>query len=138
MNVKFPIKIIIQDNKFRATTTLEQLNTRAKTISYDLNYIEIDYDSMVKTIQYLFSQTHGKKINLRIYWLIGEHIDSFLNRLDRIGYYLVAQDLTIGKSLGISKSTIYRIRALRKKFENPVDIDPKMLWSDYLKKEKSN
>ncbi len=137
MTGKFPLKIIKQDNKFRAATSFQEIQKRAKHIRQDLTYIESDYEILMTAIQKtleLAEKENSKRIDARFYWLIGDYILSFLSRVDSLGYYLLEQNTTIGKHLGVSKTTIYRILVLRRKIEAPVFIDPDVPWTKYIRK----
>ncbi|MCM8789361.1 MAG: hypothetical protein NC907_06200 [Candidatus Omnitrophica bacterium] len=135
--VKLPLKIIKKDSKYKAITSIQELQSGVKNVRKNLTYIEDDYEILITTIRRileLLSKEKSGRIDARFYWLIGDYIISFLNRIDSLGYYIPEQNATIGKCTGVSETTIYRIVSLRKKIGNLSFIDPDIPWTKYLGK----
>ncbi len=134
MKKKFPIKIIENKNRLSATTSIDQLQEKKKNIRQDLSYIETDYNTLISTVKSLLlksEKSKNDKKDPRIYWLIGEYISVFLKRIDHLDYYLLLQNKTLGKSIGVSESSIEKIMSFYKKFTSIALVDPSLPWSKY-------
>ncbi len=133
MKSKFPVKIVKQNNQFRATTSISQLKEKTCNIRQDLSYIAIDYSVLISTIQVFLGLLNNSKCkkNPRIFWVIGDYIIAFLKRMDQLGYYLVQQNTTLGKSIGISESSVEKVISFYKRFSNIKLIDPSISWAKY-------
>ena len=93
-----------------------------------------DYSVTVKIIENILKgikENKGKRVNPRFYWLIGDLVLVFLSRIDSLGYYVVDQNDTLGKSVGLSGSSIRRIIAFRRRFSDIALVDPGIAWSEY-------
>ena len=99
-----------------------------------MSHIEFDYLVTVKVIKDIWKTVQegkGKKIDPRVYWLIGDRLMAFLRRIDNLGFYLVDQNKTLGESIGMSGSSVSRITAFRRRFPDIAQVDPGILWSEY-------
>jgi hypothetical protein len=72
-----------------------------------------------------------KKADPRLYWLIGENIIRFIERLNDLGFYLLKQNITFAADIGISESSIGKIISFRKRFSKISMLDQKISWSKY-------
>ena len=66
-----------------------------------------------------------------MYWLVGDNILRFLNRIDDVGFYLMHQNRTLRRDIGIGGSSVNKIIAFRKRFPNISKVDPAIPWSKY-------
>ena len=133
---KFPLKIVKDklNNRHKAATSIDKLNDETKNIQQELSFIETDYTILLSNILGLLSEAamrSKKKADPRLYWLIGENIIRFIERLDDLGFYLLRQNKTFAADIGISESSIGRIISFRKKFSKISSLDPKISWSKY-------
>ncbi len=131
-NPKLPLIIVRQSDKLKATTSVDTLYDDRKKIRHDLDFIERDYTLLTKTIKEIHSSSKlRKKSDPRDYWLIGEYIISFLQRLDSLGFYLNKQNATIARDTSTSESSIEKILSFRRRFPSISSIDPAIPWSHY-------
>ena len=133
---RFPLKIIKDklNNRHKAATSIDKLNDETKNIQQELNFIETDYTILLSYIRGLLSEAamrSKKKTDPRLYWLIGENIIRFIERLDDLGFYLLGQNKTFAADIGISESSVGRIISFRKRFSKISMLDPKISWSKY-------
>ncbi len=134
MKDRFPLRILEQDGRYKATTSVIELQSKSRRIRQDMGYIEFDYTVMVKAIRNIWKEARhrkGKKADPRTYWLVGEYMYLFLDRIDSLGYYLVNQNETLGKSIGFSETSVRRIIAFRRRFPDIVRVDPGVPWAEY-------
>ncbi|HAA84971.1 MAG TPA: hypothetical protein DCE14_01290 [Kosmotogaceae bacterium] len=134
MKDKLPVRILEQNGRIKVTTSVSQLNSKSGSIRQDMGYIEFDYSVTVKIIEDILKgikENKGKRVDPRFYWLIGDLVLVFLSRIDSLGYYMVDQNDTLGKSVGLSGSSIRRIIAFRRRFSDIALVDPGIAWSEY-------
>ncbi len=134
MNEKFPIKMVIKDrerNLIKAVTSVEMIKEETD-IRIGLIFIETDYISLVSRIR-MIKETidEQKKIDPRLYWLIGETILIFLRHLDEMGFYLLHQNKTFARDTGISESSIEKILIFIRRFNELGEINPEISWNKY-------
>lgn len=99
-----------------------------------MGYVEFDYTVMVYAIQNIWKEVRhrkNKKADPRVYWLAGDHMHLFLDKIDSLGFYLVDQYETLGKSIGFSETSVRRIIAFRRRFPDIVRVDPAVPWAEY-------
>ncbi len=133
---KFPLKIIKDKltGRYKAATSIDKLNDETKNIRRELSFIETDYTILLGDIRGLLSDAamrSKKKADPRLYWLIGENIIRFIERLDDLGFYLLKQNITFAADIGISESSIGKIISFRKRFSKISMLDQKISWSKY-------
>lgn len=135
MKDKFPIKILIsnhQKGRFKVTTSIDNISKSNINIRQELAYLESDYSVLMKTIQDTIAfSSKGKKTDPRLYWLIGEYINRFLERIDDMGYYLIKQNSTIARDIGVSESSIKKIVSFRNRFSKLSMVNPTIPWVKY-------
>lgn len=136
MNRKFPLKIIKDkiNNKHKAATSLDKINEGARNIKEELHYIESDYTILIGNIcQLLYQIRKGskKKADPRLYWLIGDNLIRFIERIGDLGFYLLKQNKTFAVDAGISESSISKIIFFRKRFPKISMLDLNISWSKY-------
>ena len=133
---KFPLKIIKDKltGRYKAATSIDKLNDETKNIRRELSFIETDYTILLGDIRGLLSEAamrSKKKADPRLYWLIGENIIRFIERLNDLGFYLLKQNITFAAEIGISESSIGKIISFRKRFSKISMLDQKISWSKY-------
>jgi hypothetical protein len=133
---KFPLKIIKDKltGRYKAATSIDKLNDETKNIRRELSFIETDYTILLGDIRGLLSEAtmrSKKKADPRLYWLIGENIIRFIERLDDLGFYIVKQNKTFAADIGMSESSIGKIISFRKRFSKISMLDQKISWSKY-------
>jgi hypothetical protein len=135
MKVKYPLKMVVSDQSkghIKATTSLESLNDSSKNIQQELNYLERDYSILVEVIREIMDiSSQQKKVDPRLYWLIGDNIIRFLERINDLGFYLMQQNKTFARDVQISESSVEKIIAFRRRFEKLSIIDPEISWANY-------
>ena len=140
---KYPLKIIKDKitGICKAATSIAKLNDETKNIRRELSFIEADYAVLLNDIKGLLSEAakrSKKKTDPRLYWLIGENILRFIERLDDIGFYIVKQNKTFAADIGISQSSITKIISFRKKISKISTLDPNISWSKYRDNKAAN
>ncbi len=131
---RLPLRILEQDGRYKATTSVIELQSKSRRVRQDMGYVEFDYAVMVKAIQDIWKEAQdrkGKKADPRVYWLVGDYMYLFLHRIDNLGYYLVDQNETLGKSIGFSETSVRRVIAFRRRFPNIARVDPGIPWAEY-------
>ncbi|RZV40562.1 MAG: hypothetical protein EVJ48_01190 [Candidatus Acidulodesulfobacterium acidiphilum] len=133
---KFPLKIIKDKltGRYKAATSIDKLNDETKNIRRELSFIETDYTILLGDIRGLLSEAtmrSKKKADPRLYWLIGENIIRFIERLNDLGFYLLKQNITFAADIGMSESSIGKIISFRKRFSKISMLDQKISWSKY-------
>lgn len=134
MKDRLPVRILEQNGRIKATTSVSQLKSKSGSIRQDMGYIEFDYSVTTKVVENIWKgiQEHkGKKVDPRVYWLAGDYMLVFLRRIDSLGYYLVDQNETLGKSIGFSETSVRRIIAFRRRFPDIARVDPAISWVKY-------
>jgi hypothetical protein len=135
MKFKYPLKIIKgeqEENRFKATTSIDMLKEESRKVRRDLSYLEIDYCILIGNIKNtLLKLSENKKIDPRLYWLVGENIVNFLERIDDIGFYLMHQNSTIARDVEISESSIKKIISFRRRFLKLSMINLSVPWKKY-------
>ncbi len=133
---KYPLKIIKDKitGRCKAATSIDKLNDETKNIRQELSFIETDYTVLLNGIKGLLSEAvirNKKKTDPRLYWLLGENIIHFIERLDDLGFYIVKQNKTLAADIGMSESSIGKIISFRKRFSKISMLDPNISWSKY-------
>mgnify|MGYP001087817623 CR=1 FL=1 len=132
MKEKYPLKIIrTENNIFKAATSINKFNDNTKNIRQELSFVEIDYTVTIESVHRLLGFSSKKRVDTHLYWLIGNAILQFFERLSELGFYLIQQNQTIARDIGISKSSISRILSFRKRFPKVSMIDPTIPWAKY-------
>lgn len=135
MKDRFPLRIVTSDqpkNRFKATTSIDKVNEKSKNIRQELAYVQEDYSVLIKTIQDTIAvSSQSKRIDPRLYWLVGDHITRFLERIDDIGFYFMQQNRTLARDIGVSKSYITKIVSFRRRFSKLSMVDPAIPWAKY-------
>ena len=132
MRDKFPLRIIEGNNQFKAATSIDKLKENSSNIRQELSYLELDYTILVKTVRKTMSMSsESKKLDPRVFWLVGDHILNFVKRIDDLGYYLLQQNQTLSKSMGISQSSLRKILSFRKRFSTISLVNPEISWAKY-------
>lgn len=131
-NQKLPLKIAKHGGTIKATTLVDTLYENRRNIRHELDYVEHDYTALTNVLRELHSHSKtARKYDPRSFWLIGDYIISFLQRLDSLGYYLVKQNETIARDISISESSLEKILSFRKRFPFISLVDPTIPWSQY-------
>jgi hypothetical protein len=131
---KFPIKILKgnQKDKFKVTTSLDNISRRSANMRQELSYLEEDYSLLIRIIRdVIFLSSKSKRADPRLFWLAGEYIYRFLERIDNMDFYLIKQNITIARDVGVSESSIKKILAFRKRFEKLSMVNPSIPWTKY-------
>ncbi len=134
MKNKYPIKISISDKpkkNYIISTSIETLHS-SMNLRLELNFIENDYLFLIEALKRILSTlSKEKKKDPRLFWLIGDFINKYLDRLSDLGYYLMNQNKTISRDIEISESSIEKIMAFRGRFPKISSVDPLILWEKY-------
>ncbi|MFH0796070.1 MAG: hypothetical protein V2A65_03325 [Candidatus Omnitrophota bacterium] len=132
MKDKLPLKILIQKDRFKAATSLEILGGESRNIRQDLAYIEKDYSLLIKSIQEVIAvATQNRRVDPRLYWLVGDNIVRFLERIDNLGFYLVQQTSVLARSVATSESFLQTLISFRLRFSNIFLVNPAIPWTKY-------
>jgi hypothetical protein len=135
MKDKFPLKIVLTDqqkNRFKATTSIDVLNKMSKNIRRELGYLEADYSILTRTARdTIVVSSQRRKADPRLYWLIGDNILRFLERIDDVGFYLLNQNSTLARDLEVSESSIKKLVSFRRRFPKLSLVNPAIPWAKY-------
>lgn len=135
MKQKFPVKIVLigeQKKRFSASTSIDILSEKGRNVRQELEYIEQDYSILIENIRHIIAiSSQNKKTDPRLYWLVGEAIIRFLERMDDIGFYLLEQNTTLSRDIGISESSIKKIVSFRIRFSKLRMVNPTIPWTKY-------
>ena len=132
MKDKLPLKILIQKDRFKAATSLEILGGESKNIRQTLVYLEKDYSILIKFIQEAIAvSTQNRRVDPRLYWLAGDNIVRFLERIDALGFYLTQQTSILARSIATSESFIQTLISFRLRFSNISMVNPTISWTKY-------
>ncbi len=132
MKEKLPLKILIQKDRFKAATSLEILAGESKNIRQTLVYMEKDYSLLIKLIRDAIAvSAQGKRVDPRLYWLVGDNIVRFLGRIDVLGFYLAQQISVLARSIETSESFIQTLISFRMRFSNISLVNPAISWTKY-------
>jgi len=134
MKSKYPINITILDKPEKSyiiSTSIETLHN-FMNLRLELSFIESDYIFLTETLKRILSVlSKEKKKDPRLFWLIGDFINKYLDRLSDLGYYLMNQNKTISRDIEISESSIKKIMAFRSRFPKISSVDPLISWEKY-------
>ena len=72
-----------------------------------------------------------KKVDPRLYWLVGDNIIRFLERINDIGFYLIQQNKTLAGDIQISESSVEKIIAFRRRLKKFSMVNPEISWVNY-------
>jgi len=131
---KFPIRIINTPaaGRFKMTTSIGRLEKNSRNVGQELAFLEKDYFLLIKTVKDAATSTYqNRRVDPRIYWLIGDGILRFLERVDDLGFYLVNQNDTLARDTNIAKSTIGRIISFRRRFPKLSMVNAAIPWTEY-------
>lgn len=134
MEVRQPIRIVNQNGQFKVSASLETFSYKKRKVLDDLKLIEVDYKATIMFIRELlkFEEKHKKpRKDPRTFWIIGNSIDSFIKRLESLGYYLVDQYKTFGVCIGVSYSSLKKIVYFYRRIPDINLIDPSISWQKY-------
>ncbi len=142
MKDKFPLRVLVGDEatgRFKVTTSIARVNQASQGIRSELAYLEDDYRILVKAVREgLAAISPGAKIDPRLMWLVGDHITNFLARLDDIGFYLVRQNGTLARDMGVPALSIKKLVSFRKRYLRLSMVDPAIPWEEYRENKKTH
>ncbi len=137
MTRRFPI-IVRMDNssdppRIRATTSVERLAQPSRGVERDLRAVELDYAVTLAAVREALTQAARPehRHDARAYWLAGSAILSLLDRLSENGFYLVRQNATLARDLGLAEVSVRKVVAFRRRFPRISDVDPSIPWAKY-------
>lgn len=134
MKNKYPINIAILDKPEKSyiiSTSIETIHN-SMNIRLELSFIEYDYILLTETLKRILSTlSKEKKKDPRLFWLIGDFIINYSDRLSDMGYYLMNQNKTIARDIEISETSIEKILSFRKRFQSINLIDFSIAWGKY-------
>ena len=141
MKDKYPLRILVGDeanHRFKMTTSIAKVSRASQNIRSELAYLEEDYQILVKAVGECLAMTSpGTKIDPRLMWLVGDYITNFLTRLDDIGFYLVRQNDTLARDMGLTALSIKKVVSFRKRYLRLSMVDPAILWDEYRENKRS-
>ena len=135
MKEKYPLRILVGEGaaqRFKVTTSIAKVNRASQSIPSELAYLEDDYGILVKAVRECLAATPpGAKIDPRLMWLVGDYITNFLARLDDIDFYLVRENDTLARDMGVSPLSIKKVISFRKRYSRLSMVDPAIPWEEY-------
>lgn len=135
MKEKFPVQISVGNEpsrRFKATTSIDKVREAPTDIHAQLAYLEEDYSILIDAVRScLVAANRQRKVNPRLMWLAGDYLYNFLKRLDGFGFYLVRQNHTLARDVGISRASVEKVISFRRRFPRLSLIDPTIPWNKY-------
>lgn len=137
MNTRFPVIIQPQETKdglrFRATTSVDRLSGSSRSTEQDLRAVELDYSITLAAVREALKQADRgeRRHDPRAYWHAGNAILAMLERLHEAGFYLMRQNETIARDVGLASESVRKIVAFRRRFPRVADVDPQITWARY-------
>jgi len=132
---KFPIRVLVADeskDQFRMTTSIARLADGSRSVRSELAYLEADYTILIGAVRRsLASASQKHRADPRLMWLAADHMSNFLARLDDTGFYLLRQNDTLARHLGVSAPSIRKLLSFRRRFPRVSMVDPTVPWSMY-------
>ncbi len=132
---QYPIRIFRGDNTerpFKISTAMEVMQNVSRNIQKELSFMEQDYAIVIETVKNILALCSKQRDkSSRLYWRIGHELSGFLHRIDNLGFYLLNQNETFARDIGIGKSSVDKIIAFNKRFENIYWVDPSIQWGKY-------
>lgn len=129
---KRPVRIVYQSGSLKATTSVEAVYDTQRNISRELWFIENDYSALINILRGLYSSVKSNtKADPRIFWLIGDYVLSFFQRISSLGFYLLKQNETIARDISISESSMKKIVSFRRRYNLISSVDTSVSWSKY-------
>ena len=128
---KFPVRVEADggnDGPFKAATSISSLSGGPGNIRRELAFVETDYALLIKGLRAVLSSAE-RKADPRLYRLAGDNIIRYFERLDDAGFYLLEQNKTIGRDVGLSDSSIGKMTAFRRRYRKISMVDPSATWS---------
>lgn len=132
MTDRYPLAIAKAgpNGPFKASTTLDRLTATAPAAQREMAYIETDYTLAVEGASRALAAS-SRDADPRVYWLAGKALHDLLARISDLGFYLVHQNRTLARDLGISESSVGKLIAFCKRFPAVSLVDPSVPWSRY-------
>jgi hypothetical protein len=138
MKDKFPIRIVQDENEqrpFKAATSIDSLRVPTRNVRQELNYVEADYTILIRNVRDTLSiSSKNRSKDPRLYWLVGDAILRFLDRMNELELYLAHQNRTLARETGLSRSSIEKILSFRRRFPRLSMVDPTITWARYREK----
>jgi len=137
MTRRFPIIIRTDDKsgspRIRATTSVERLAQPSRGVERDLRAVELDYAVTLAAVKEALAQAARPehRHDPRAYWLAGGAILSLVDRMSENGFYLVRQNATLARDLGLAEVSVRKVVAFRRRFPRISDVDPSIPWAKY-------
>jgi hypothetical protein len=134
MSVRFPLKFVVEEKtgKFKASTSIDVLLQSSRNVRLELAFFEIDYSLLIRNAKdALASLANRDTKDARIYWLVGDAILRFLERIEDCGFYLFQQNRTLARDIGVSESSIKKVLSFRRRFPRISMVDPTIPWARY-------
>lgn len=133
MKQRFPVRILQGQSEmrpFRATTALAALDMQDTAVETALAVVELDYAALMAAVGRLIRPPgRAAKVDPRVYWMAGDLIVAFFNRLDELNFYLDWQNKTIARDLHVSESFIKRVTSFRRRVPRLSMVDVSVSWT---------
>ncbi len=138
MNDKYPLRITVgdgADQRFKLSTTISKIDRSSKNVRSELAYLADDYHILVQAVRECLAEASpGAKADPRLIWLAGDHLTNFLSRIDDLGFYLVRQNDTLARDMGVPALAVQKVLAFRKRCLKLSMVDPAVPWEEVQKK----
>jgi hypothetical protein len=135
MNDKFPVTIMPSEEMerpFKAAISVGSLSDEKRNIRRDVCYVEADYTASITAVRaILAASSKAKGKDPRVFWLLGDSVLRFLERINEIGLYLAQRNATLGRDAGISETSMEKILAFRRRYPRLSMVDPTVSWAKY-------
>jgi len=132
----FPIRIHrIEDTtglKFKAATSVEALSEASTSLNEQLKLIEMAYDiAITAASRALHMARTSNRTNSRAIWFVADHLKQFTHQIDGMGFFLADENTTFARDLGMSESSVKKIKSFYRRFPSIWEVNPMTPWNEY-------
>lgn len=118
--------------RFLAGTSLEKLDATSASLEHELKCVETAYEiTLAAARRALEMARQDKRVAPRPLWFVGSHLKHFTDLLSGMGFYLWKANATFARDLGISESSMEKIRSFYARFPEVLGVDPNIPWNRY-------
>lgn len=132
----FPVRIHrIEDatgTKFKAATSLETFSQTSSPLEQQLVLIEMAYGVAITGARKALDMARkNNRSDPRAFWLGANELEQFVHQLNGMNFFLTNVNTTFARDLGISESSLKKIRGFYRRFPDSWRIDPTITWNKY-------
>lgn len=136
MKTGFPVQIHRRQEgsriRFIAATSLDKLFDGTSTPLEQLKSIQVAYEMTLAAARRALEMAHqDKRVAPHPLWLLADQLKHFTDLLNGMRFYLWKANATFARDLGISQSSVEKLRSFHKRFPDITMVDPMVPWKRY-------